>query len=198
MQFTSPVHSYIFKYSQIHVCYWVSSPDCCSCLILREGFVLFWRPIMDPWCSDAHANTVRSVTPFESTPPPSLPPKFLHRVVWLVIMPPVSVFWNMLTTHAQVRCKCVEYSESFLSLWLQVILLPLLCRKYQQTLEISTRTLVHSFTTWTISNADWKSHHKCSWKWAHVSAPVYAVLIFVFTSLPCLLPLLENLMLTLM
>ena len=42
----------------------------------------------------------------------------------------------MLTTRAQLRCKC-EYSESFVSLWLQVISLTLLCRKYQQTLEIS-------------------------------------------------------------
>jgi len=42
----------------------------------------------------------------------------------------------MLTTCAQLRCKC-EYSESFVSLWLQVISLTLLCRKYQQTLEIS-------------------------------------------------------------
>jgi len=39
----------------------------------------------------------------------------------------------MLTTCAQLRCKCVEYSESFVSLWLQVLLLPLLCRKYPQT-----------------------------------------------------------------
>ena len=38
----------------------------------------------------------------------------------------------MLTKCAQLRCK--------LSLWLQVISLPLLCRKYQQTLEISRGT----------------------------------------------------------
>jgi len=36
----------------------------------------------------------------------------------------------MLTTRAQLRCKCVEYSEFFVnSVWLQVISLPLLCRK---------------------------------------------------------------------
>jgi len=46
----------------------------------------------------------------------------------------------MLTTRAQLHCKCIEYSESFVSLWLQIIWLPLLCRRYQQTLEISRGT----------------------------------------------------------
>ena len=32
----------------------------------------------------------------------------------------------MLTTRAQLHCKCVECSESFVSLWLQVISLRLL------------------------------------------------------------------------
>jgi len=36
----------------------------------------------------------------------------------------------MFTTSAQLRCKCIGYSESFVSLWLQVIWLPLLYRKY--------------------------------------------------------------------
>jgi len=54
----------------------------------------------------------------------------------------MSVFWNMLTTRAQYSyvANALSVVNLFVSLWLQVISLPLLRRRYQQTLEISRGT----------------------------------------------------------
>ena len=66
-------------------------------------------------CTHTHTpplyRSVPLIRPLWKYAPPLFTPKFLHWVVWLVITPPVSIFWNMLTTRAQLCCKCVESSE---------------------------------------------------------------------------------------